>query len=75
MAAEFYLALVLWPLGEVEHASALVESGLEHAAASGHPPTIAYGHAYLCIFEAMRGHPELAARNAEALVDLGLQRG
>ena len=36
---------------------------------------MAYGHAYMCIFEALRGVPERAAPHAEALVGFGNQHG
>lgn len=75
VAAECYLALALWPVGQARRACEVADSAILHAAASGHPPTVAYGHAYKCIFEAVRGSPAAAAKNANALVDLSHERG
>lgn len=70
VAAECYLALALWPLGEIGRACHLAGTALAHADASAHPPTMAYGHAYRCIFEAMRRNAPEAAHSAETLVAL-----
>jgi predicted ATPase len=75
VAAEFFLALTLWQLGEVDRAQRIAASALERARQSGHTPTMAYGHAYMCIFEAIRGVPALAAPHAEALVGFSNQHG
>ena len=75
VAAEFYLALTLWPLGEVERAHRIAKSAFERAQRSGHAPTMAYGHAYMCIFESICGVPARAAPYAEALVGFGSQHG
>ena len=75
VAAEFYLALTLWPLGEVERAHRIAGSAIERARRSGHAPTMAYGHAYMCVFESICGVPARAAPYAEALVGFGSQHG
>jgi class 3 adenylate cyclase/predicted ATPase/ABC-type transport system involved in cytochrome c biogenesis ATPase subunit len=75
VAAEFFLALTLWQLGEVDRAQRIAGSALERARRSGHTPTMAYGHAYMCVFEAIRGVPALAAPHAEALVGFSDQHG
>ena len=75
VAAEFFLALTLWQLGEVDRAQRIAVSALERAQHSEHTPTMAYGHAYMCIFEAIRGVPALAAPHAEALVGFSNQHG
>ena len=75
VAAEFYLALTLWPLGEVEQAHRIARSAIERAQRSGHLPTVAFAHAYTCVFGAVRGAPAQAAPHAEALVGIGTQHG
>jgi class 3 adenylate cyclase/predicted ATPase/energy-coupling factor transporter ATP-binding protein EcfA2 len=75
VAAELFLALTLWPLGEVDRAHRIASSALERARRSGHMPTMAYGHAYMCVLEALRGIPDRAAPHAEALVDISNQHG
>jgi class 3 adenylate cyclase/predicted ATPase/DNA-binding transcriptional ArsR family regulator len=75
VAAEFYLALTLWPLGEIDQARRVAASALERAQHSEHRPTMAFGHAYTCIFGTLRGRPAEAAPHAEALVSIGNQHG
>ena len=75
VAAEFYLALALWPLGEVERAEWIVRSAMGRAEQSGHAPTLAFAHCYTCIFESVRGNPRGAAPHAEALVGFGKEHG
>lgn len=75
VAAELFLALTLWPLGEVDRAHRIANSALERAQRSGHMPTMAYGHAYMCVLEALRGIPDRADPHAEALVDISKQHG
>ena len=75
VAAEFYLALTLWPLGEIERAHQVAEAAMERARRSEHRPTIAFAHAYMCIFGALRGAPVQAAPHADALISIGKQHG
>lgn len=70
VAAECYLALALWPLGKIDRACELISRALVHATVCAHPPTIAYAHAYRCIFEAMRWNAVQALESAQALVML-----
>jgi len=75
VAAEFYLALTLWPLGEIGRALQVAESAMERARRSEHQPTIAFGHAYMCILGTLCGTPAQAAPYADALVDIGKRHG
>jgi len=75
VAAEFYLALTLWPLGEVDRAERTAALAFERARQSGHLPTMTYAHAYMCIFESLRGMPERGAPHADALAGIGEQHG
>jgi class 3 adenylate cyclase/predicted ATPase len=75
VAARFQLALVLYPLGEVDRARSLAEEGLELARRSGHIPSIAYGHFHMGLLEALRRDPARALPHAEAQFDLGREHG
>ena len=75
VAAECYLAVTLWPLGEVDRAHRVAASAIERAQRSGHPPTMAYVHAYMCVLEVFSGVPAHVAPHAEALVAFGNQHG
>ena len=75
VAAECYLAITLWALGEVERARAVAESAMAHAVQSEHIDTLAYCQAYMCVFEAIRRDPARTARYAEALVAIARGHG
>ena len=65
-----YLALVLWPLGEVDRAREVAEEMVARATKIGHVGTAVYGHFHFAIFEMMRRNPAGAAPHIEALIDL-----
>jgi class 3 adenylate cyclase/ABC-type transport system involved in cytochrome c biogenesis ATPase subunit/tetratricopeptide (TPR) repeat protein len=75
VVAECYLALALWALGEVGRAQRIAEAAFAHALESRHLPTAAFGHAYMCIFEAVRRDAARAAPYADALVGYGREHG
>ena len=64
-----YLALVVWPLGEVERAHRFINEALARAKQIGHVGTLAYAHSHFAVFEMMRRNPSGAAPHAEALVN------
>ena len=65
-----YLALVLWPLGEVDRAREVAEEMVARATKIGHVGTAVYGHFHFAMFEMMRRNPAGAAPHIEALIDL-----
>ena len=65
-----YLALVLWPLGEVDRACEVAEEMVARATKIGHVGTAVYGHFHFAMFEMMRRNPAGAAPHIEALIDL-----
>ena len=69
-----YLALTLWPLGDVERARQFADRALDQAAKSGNVPTLVYVNYHLCFFEAMRRDPLRTLPLAEAILDLGEAR-
>jgi predicted ATPase len=73
-AAMVYLALVLWPLGDVERARQFADQAASQAAKSGNVQTLAYVNYHLCLFEALRGDRERAAPVAKAVLDLARER-
>src|SRR5262249_6744906 len=70
-----WLAVVLWPLGEVDYAARLLDGALGLARQSGHLPTFAWAHAYMCRFAGICRKPELAKPHAEDLLGLAHEHG
>jgi predicted ATPase len=73
-AAMIYMALVLWPLGDVELARQFADQAASQAAKSGNLRTLAYVNYHLCLFEALRGDRERAVPVAKAVLDLAHER-
>ncbi|HEY4939957.1 MAG TPA: adenylate/guanylate cyclase domain-containing protein [Rhizomicrobium sp.] len=70
MAAKSFLALTLWPLGEVNRARQMADDALALARRSGHVPTLAYALFYACLFEAVNGNFARGGPHADALFAL-----
>jgi class 3 adenylate cyclase/predicted ATPase len=70
-----WLAVVLWPLGEVDQAARLLDSALSLARQRGHLPTIAWVHAYRCRFAGVCRKPGLARPHAEEVLRLAREHG
>ena len=70
-----WLAVVLWPLGEVDQAARLLTSALSLAGESGHHPTAAWAHAYTCRFAGICRKPGLARPHAEELLGAAYEHG
>jgi len=70
-----WLALVLWPLGEVDQAARLLDGALSLAQQSGHFPTIAWVNAYKCRFAGICRQPDSARPHAEELLGLAHEHG
>ncbi len=70
VSALAYLALVLWPLGEVERARELVEKAVADAATSEHVQTKVYANLHKWYLEAVRRDPARAAPHAEIVYSL-----
>jgi class 3 adenylate cyclase/predicted ATPase len=75
VVATGWLAVVLWPLGEVDQAARLLASALSLARQSGHLPSIAWAHAYTCRFAGICRKPGLARPHAEELLGLAREHG
>ena len=70
VAAMAYLAIVLWPLGEVDRAISLVDRMQTRIADLTHVGTLAFGNCTRPLFELMRGDHARAAPNAFELARL-----
>jgi len=75
VVATGWLAVVLWPLGEVDQAARLLESALSLARQSGHLPSIAWAHAYTCRFSGICRKPGKARPHAEELLGVAGEHG
>jgi class 3 adenylate cyclase/predicted ATPase len=73
--AMFYLAWVLWPLGEVNRATQIAKEALSLARQSGHIPTLAMAHDYVCMLAAIRRKPSEMMPHARAVVGLAHEHG
>jgi predicted ATPase len=70
VAAMLYLALTLWPLGDIGRAVSLVRDAEARIAGHPHISTRAYGKFHVALVELMRGDLSCAARNAVELARL-----
>ena len=70
VAAMFYLAIVSWPLGEVDRAISLIDRMQTRIADLTHVGTLAFGRMHAAMFELMRGDQTRAAPNALELARL-----
>ena len=70
VTAMIFLAIVLWPLGDVARAAFLVEAAQRRLAGIAHVRTLAYGKMHAAIFELIRHDHSRAAPNAAELARL-----
>jgi class 3 adenylate cyclase/predicted ATPase len=75
IAAMDRLALVLWPLGEVEQPASLLDSALGLCLQSGHIPTVVLTRHFMCLFAAIRRHPARVAEHAASIIILAREHG
>ena len=73
VAAMLYLAITLWPLGDVARAISLVDSAHLRIADLTHVGTLAHGRMHAALFELMRGDRARAAPNALELARLACE--
>ena len=71
VAAMFYLAIVVWPLGDIGRARFRSSTGMQTRIADlTHVGTLALGRMHAALFELMRGDHARAAPNASELARL-----
>ena len=73
VSSMLYLALALWPLGDVGRAVSLVRSAQMRIAGLSHIGTHAHGNLYAAMFELMRGDLSRAVQDASELARLARQ--
>ncbi len=61
-----FLAVVQWPLGNVEEAQRCADEAMVRAREGGHPHTLNYAHFHKFLFDMVRGDFEEAAPHAHA---------
>jgi len=71
VAAMNYLALTLWPTGEIARALKLQAAATQRARETRHLHTIAYAVSYRAVFEAMRSDARAAEPYAAETLELG----
>jgi class 3 adenylate cyclase/predicted ATPase len=70
-----YLALVLWPLGLIDHARQFADAAVTCAMRTKHMPTVAYAHAHTSTFEMMRHDRVAAEPHVQSLLQLAHKHG
>ena len=75
VSAMVYLAIVLWPLGEVARARELVEATATRIAELGHLATSTYGLMHSAMFEIIGRNADRAAPLAKALSSVAYEHG
>ena len=70
-----YLALALWPMGEIERARELENAAVARARETAHVATLAYATAYRAIFEMMRRDAQATEPYAREAFSLGRTHG
>jgi predicted ATPase len=75
VAAVLYLALTLWPLGDIGRAISLVGEAEARSASLAHVGTRAYGTMHAAMFELMRGDLSRAASKGHELAQLAHEHG
>jgi class 3 adenylate cyclase/tetratricopeptide (TPR) repeat protein len=69
------LAVTMWQLGEVDRAREMIEQAAQRARDLGHGPSMTHPLLWRSHLEILRGDAAAALPPAEALADLGLERG
>jgi class 3 adenylate cyclase/predicted ATPase len=69
-----FLALTLWPLGEIVRARRLVDEAVTYASTTQHVATIAYALVHTCLFELLCLDAGVLLPHAESLVAMSRDR-
>src|SRR5207253_2989693 len=73
--AGYWLAIVLWALGDVDRVSRLTTEATSLALQCGHVPTMAHGHWFACFLGALSRRPGRASDHAAEMLQLGREHG
>jgi predicted ATPase len=74
VSAMAYLAVALWPLGEIDRATSVIDRMQTRIADLTHVGTLAFGRMHAALFELTRGDPTRAAPNAFELARLAREQ-
>jgi predicted ATPase len=70
VATMVWLAIAIWPLGEIDRACRLIDDLVIRAKQIEHVPTLVYAHSVICTFEAVRRDSSRALAQSEATLAL-----
>ena len=70
-----FLALTLWPLGEIARARRLAEEAIAYAPSTGHLATTAYALVHTCLLELLCRDADVLLPHAESLVAMSRDHG
>jgi tetratricopeptide (TPR) repeat protein len=75
VASKCFLAIALWPLGDVTAALSASENTIELARRINHVPTFAYAHGVLAFLHLMRNDFHSSSVHSKAALELSLEHG
>src|SRR5581483_3279939 len=75
VASKCFLAITLWPLGNVTAARIVSEDAIELARRINHIPTFAYAHAVIAVLHMMREDPHSSRLQSRAALELSREHG
>jgi len=75
VASKCFLAIVVWPLGEIDTARRLSEDAIALALRLKHVPTLAYAHGIMAMLDAMRRDSGAALSRGEATLGWSREHG
>jgi hypothetical protein len=75
VSAMIFMALVLWPLGEIDRARQVGKEMLARAVGSDHLLTQVYGHFQYAVLNVTARNPAETAHHAKAVADLAREHG
>jgi class 3 adenylate cyclase/predicted ATPase len=75
VATKCMLALVVWPLGDIDYSRRQAEDAVAHAIRIGHVPTMAFAHSIISVAEAMSRDAARALRRADDALGLAREHG
>jgi class 3 adenylate cyclase/predicted ATPase len=73
--AGYWLAIVLWALGDIDRVPRLAEQATSLGLQCGHVPTSAHGHWFTCFLAALSRRPGQTTTHAETMLRLGREHG
>jgi class 3 adenylate cyclase/tetratricopeptide (TPR) repeat protein len=75
VASKCFLAITMWPLGDVTEARSLSEDAIELARRINHVPTFAYAHGSIALLHILRDDFRSALLHSKATLELSQEHG